>query len=393
MLISISTIYIKRIPSDSYPTREGTFVFDFVCEWEASDNWEDFTNKAKITLPKNVYYTDRNGRKVNLGNTATPLSGFEGIPSFLKGDEVEIVSGYRYRINNQEIVDYAVKFEGFISQVSSKKPFVLECEDNMWKLKQIPAPNKLFRAKNYDLEGILKELLTGTGFTVNTLTQTSIGDFRTQNETICDVLARLRKEFHFESYFRGTELRCGSVVYIESEAKTHKFIFQQNIIDDDLTYNRKDDIVLSAIAYSINKNELQTVTKDGHKKTKHERLEVLVTYQRGTFVNKVKAPGQKAEFPPNYTGERRTLYFWNVTDINLLTKMAQDELMKYYYTGFKGKFTTFGIPHVKQGDNVRIEDKVLTDRNGTYKVKGVEYSGGVNGMRQVIELDYKLNIS
>lgn len=392
MFISVTNIFIKRLPSDAYPTRSGTFVFDFVCEYEASDNWEDFTNKAKITLPKNVYYTDINGRKINLGNTSTPLSGFEGIPSFLKGDEVQIISGYRYYSGPKEIIDTAIKFEGFISRVTSKKPFVLECEDNMWKLKQIPAPNKLFRAKDYDLESILKELLQGTPFTVNTLTKTSIGDFRTQNETVCDVLARLRKEFHFESYFRGNELRSGSLVYIESEAKTHKFIFQQNIIEDNLQYNRKDDVVLSAIAYSINKNELTTVTKDGHKKTKHERLEVLVTYQRGTFVTKIKASGQKAEFPPNYTGERRTLFFWNVTDVNKLVEMAQDELKKYYYTGFKGKFTTFGIPHVKQGDNVILEDQVLTDRNGTYKVKGVEYAGGVDGMRQIIELDYKINI-
>ena len=50
------------------------------------------------------------------------------------------------------------------------------------------------------------------------------------------------------------------------------FIFQHNIIEDNLSYMRKDDIVLSAIAYSINKKELSETTKDGKAKTKQERL-------------------------------------------------------------------------------------------------------------------------
>lgn len=392
MLIVTTKIFINQTPSIAFPTRNGEFFFDFVCEFESSDSWRDFTNECKITLPKNIYYTDRSGRKVNLGNTSTNIGGLNGnTPSFLKGDEVTLISGYKYFIKGQEITDTAIIFEGFISKVSSKKPFVLECEDNMWKLKQIPAPNKLFKGSQYTLEQILTELLQGTNYTVNTLTQTSIGDFRTQNETVMDVLARLRKDYHFESYFRGLELRCGSVVYIEEEALTYKFVFQGNIIEDELEYNRKDDIVLSAIAYSINKNELQTVTKDGHKKTKHERLEVLVTFQNDVFTSKVKLPGQKAEFPPNYTGERRTLYFWNVTDTSKLIQLAQDELKKYYYNGFKGKFTTFGVPFVRQGDNVDISDKILPERNGVYKVKSVEYKLSVDGgLRQVIELDYRI---
>lgn len=370
--------------------RDNVFEFDFCVGYESSDGWRDFTNKGTIKLPKKIYYTDENGKKHYLGNTATGIGGFDGVPAFMCGDVVTITSGYRYQIKGVEITDITQIFSGFISKVTSKMPFELECEDNMWKLKQLPAPNKSFPASKYTLEGVLTELLAGTPYTVNALTKTSIGDFRTQNETVMDVLARIRKDYHFESYFRGNELRCGSVVYIESEAVLNKFEFQNNIISDELEYNRKDDVVLSALAYSINKRELATVTKDGHKRTKHERLEVLVTYQNEKFTAKTKPAGQKADFPPNYTGERRTFYFWNITSADTLVKLAQAELVKYYYTGFKGKFTTFGIPYVKQGDNVLISDPVLPERNGTYKVKSVSYSGGTEGLRQVIELDYRL---
>lgn len=389
----VSNIFINQVPNNAWPGRNNTIFLDFCTEVESQDGWEDFTNDAKITIPKNIYYTDKNGRKVNLGNTNTNIGGFSANPpTFLKGDEVTIVAGYKYTSGDNDILSTAIIFEGFITQVNSKKPITITCEDNMYKLKQIPAINKVFKASDYTLESILTELLQGSGFTVNALTQTSIGDFRTQNETVCDVLSRLRNDYHFEAYFRGNELRCGSEVYIEAEARSQTFVFQQNIIDDDLVYNRKDDLVLSCLAYSINKTELQTLTKDGNTKTKRERLEVLVTYQKGVFTANKKAPGQKADFPANYTGERRTLYFWDVSDINELISDAEDELKKYYYDGFKGTFTTFGIPFVRQGDNAIIIDEILPERNGTYKIKSVKYKLSVDGgLRQTIELDYRIS--
>lgn len=35
-------------------------------------------------------------------------------------------------------------------------------------------------------------------------------------------------------------------------------------------------------------------------------------------------------------------------------------------------------------------DKTLPERSGYYKVKSVRYTGGVNGLRQEINLDYKI---
>ncbi len=405
-LIVKSNIVITQQPNQAYPTRTGQFTFDFICEISANDSWRDFTNECSITLPKNVYYVNAAGQKVNLGNVATNLGGFSSnVPAFLRGDTVTVSTGYVYFWRGKQYTDIANIFTGFITKVSSKKPFTLQCEDNMFKLKQLPAPNKLFQASQYTLETMLSELLAGSGFTVNQNAQTNIGDFRCQNETVMDVLSRLRKDYHFESYFdyppaaAGTTqanaarnmLYSGPLVIYQNPGNNYQFVFQDNIIDDGLEYNRKDDLVLSALAYSVNKITVNETTTDGAAKTKHQRLEVLVTYQNGVFTSKINPPGQKADFPANYTGERRTLYFWNVTDPNKLVAMAQAELQKYYYTGFKGKFTTFGIPFVKQGDNAEIYDAVLPERNGMYKIKAVEYSLTVDGgLRQVVELDYRI---
>ncbi len=392
MLIVITQIIITQVPSQAFPARKGEFTFDFVTEFEANDSWRDFTNECSITLPKNVYYINESGQRVNLGNVQTNLGGFNNPhPAFLKGDTVQLTAGYSYKWKNQAYKDTAVLFEGFIRKVSSKNPFVIQCEDNMFKLKQLPAPNKLFLGSHYTLETMLAELLTGSGFTVNQTASTNIGDFRTQNETIMDVIARLRKDYHFEAYFIGSQLYCGAFVVYLNPGNNYQFVFQENIISDDLEYNRRDDIVLSALAYSVNKVTVQGTTIDGATKTKHQRLEALVTYQNGKFTSKINPPGQKADFPPNYTGERRTLYFWNITDPNKLVALAQAELTKYYYTGFKGRFTTFGVPFVKQGDNAEIYDAVLPERNGMYKIRSVEYKFSIDeGLLQVIELDYRI---
>jgi hypothetical protein len=397
MFRCLTNIIIVQQPTADYPNRTATLTFDYIHEFESSDSWADFTNKAKITLPKNLYYRDAAGTKHLLGTTGvgetdyTPIGGFStNAPLFMKGDTVSIEYGYIYPVLANDLHVTNNIFKGYISKVTSKKPIVLECEDNMWKLKQIIAPNKTYTA-DQTLEDILKDLLQGTGFTVNALTQTSLGPFTVQNETVMDVIARIRKDYHFESYFKGNELRCGVFVYIEQDAidaGRKVFRFQQNIISDDLSYMRKDDINLSAVAYSVNKTEVDGMTADGYKKTRRERLEILVTQQKGKFLYKVKAANQPAEFAPATAGLRPTLHFWNVNDPETLANMAIQWLQKYYYDGFRGKFTTFALPKVSQGDNVDIYDNILPERNGRYKVKSVTYTGGVNGHRQEIELDY-----
>ena len=162
------------------------------------------------------------------------------------------------------------------------------------------------------------------------------------------------------------------------------FKFQHNIISDELTYQRRDDVQLSAVAYSVNEVNVNKTTKDGKSKKKNERLECFVYSENGSFKTKEKP------YPENTGGERRTLYFYGVNNVNDLAEKAKDELKKYYYQGMRGKFTTFIIPYVRMGDNAELVDDILPERNGIYKIKSVRYTGGINGHRQEIELDYKI---
>jgi len=369
--------------------RNQKFTFDFVHEFEVSSSWVDLTNQAKITLPKNIYVKDANGDLLPLGGTGqTKLVD----NLFRRGDKVTINFGYYTYNNGREYKDLPQEpiFKGYISRVTSKKPIVLECEDNMWLLKQIPCKPQVW-SKNKSLEDLFKELLTGTPFTVNSTTQTSVGDLAIGNETVAQLLARLRKDFHLEAYFKGNELRLGSLVYLPSDnegVKPYEFIFQQNIISDDLQFQRKDDVKLSAVCNSV-VTKVGSNNKKGQQKTKQQRLSVLVyTDAKGEFKYIEKQQG--VDFPANDEGERRTLFYPNISTAKELFELGKNELSKYYYNGFKGNFTTFGIPYVQFGDDIVIKDRIMPDRNGKYKVRGVKYSGGINGHRQVVTLDYKL---
>jgi len=162
-------------------------------------------------------------------------------------------------------------------------------------------------------------------------------------------------------------------------------------------YKRKEDLNLSCIVTSQFQELTGELTKDGQEKSKHVKLEILVywdklvknadgTYGKWKYIQKKKGE----ELPPNLEGERYTVIMLNETKLENMFQAGKDKLNNFYYEGFRGKFTTFGIPYVRQGDYVSINDSILPERNGNYVVRGVEYSGGINGQRQTLILDYKL---
>jgi hypothetical protein len=377
-------------------TATKTMFFDFVNHWEFSNNWEDLSAHGKIVFPKNIYVRDTKT------NTRYPLFGANKATGelFKKGDKVKIESNYTYWDENlnEKKTDLTTIVDGYISNVKIEMPVTIEFEDNMYLLKKTPMQNKAYNGSQ-SIESILNDALQvtnnnfGTNFKCETINKTLISWdnslLTSENETLATFLAKLKKDAFIFTYFRGNTLRVGRSVYLDLDAKTKIFEFQNNIISSDLSFKRKDDIVLSAVA-SNHIQEQTGTTKDGKAKVQNKRIEVLVTLQNDKVISKVVKQGDKPD--PNTDGERRTFTFLEAKTENDLIRLATEALKKYYYSGLKGKFTTFGTPYVQFGDQCQIINKILPEQNGTYKIKGVEYSGGVEGMRQIIELDYKVNI-
>ena len=393
MLRLVSKITIKQIARAEYPTRTKTFILDFVNSCEISSSWENLTDTAELIFPKDLYFTDENSQKVTwvgkntIGSAATT-------PLLLRGDKITIELGYIYPtgVANEEKIDTNVEFDGYITEINNDAPIRIKCEDKMWLFKQVRCKNQVFPSATYKLDSIIEALisqattdttiyqsirdeLSASNVTVITGTATNnvstdIGDFRTQNETLAQVLDRLKKDYRIYSYFRGSELRVSGIVYYPLDRVENVFEFQQNIVSDSLDYKRLDDLQIGAKAYSVQADELTSVNSKGGTITKGKRL--------STFV------GQEG-------GEIRTIYVYGAANVAELKEKANKELSKFYYEGYRGDFTTFGLPSIKHGDGAILRDKVLTERNGTYLVRGVKKNFGVDGFRQTATLHIKID--
>ena len=427
----LSQIQVQQIPTDEHPDRNWLLVFSFLHEYDGNSTWEDLTQTMRIVLPKKVRVRayrvtgspfsslpEVRSAFIQLGNTSgehSNLGGFDGMPTFLRGDLIKLNVGYRAIVNGVETTYWTGSdvrpdlFSGYISGIQPKLPFTLDCEDSMWLCKQIPTPARTWGNKTlqYIVRTILDEakdlplLKKYKGFADITVSdysatdlQFNVDSFMTTRGSLAALLSRLKGQYRVDSYFRGTELRIGYTHYVNEEAVEHTFQFQKNILDGDkLKWERRDDRVLSMVVKS-NYRITEGTTHDGAEKSKNKSTEVLIYFNAGKFEYIEKQKGK--DYPANALkdiGERFCMEVNSpIADPKRLFEIGKKQLEKYYYDGFRGSFTTFAIPQVKHGDTVRIINPALPEQNGLYKVKAVAPFGGFDkGGRQEITLDYRID--
>lgn len=399
MLRLISKITIEQM-TDWQPTSEVTierdekYEFNFVNSLEIVSQWNAQTDTCNFTFPRNMYFEDKKtGTKVNF--TGRNIIFGDTPPIIQRGDKVTVELGYIWFDGTKDVYELNKEFEGYVVRVFTDTPIRIECEDSMFLLKQLTPKAKIYPQSQYDIEKIVAEMVSTTKainkkhqaeidkLSVRTSIETKIGDFYSENETISQVLARIRKDTNGNSYFRGKELRCSSIVYYPEDQKdvyngkerdrVWVFDFNRNVINNGLEYKLKEDINLHIKAISINKVELNTTTKKGKPKKVEKRLECIVpdnNYLSGS--------------------ETITRHFFDIQTIAELKKRATQMLNRVWFTGLRGSFETFGIPSVRHGDIAKMESLRLKEQNGYYLIKGVTKNFGVDGYRQKIDLDIKL---
>jgi hypothetical protein len=342
-------------------------------------------------MPQKCYVLDKNGKQYSwLGKN---IGGKQDTsPIIMRGDKIEISLGYNYfdvtQGVNKRVTEMNLVFSGYISEVKSKKPITIKCMDNMWKLSQTLAPNKVWTGKT--IQEVVEELLKPTGLKLNTTISgeklsTKINPpIQSQNQTIAQVLEMIQRNYKFETFFKGDTLYTGAFRYYTDDVKEHVFRFQDNIISDNLEYVRTDDVVLGIQAQSYEQVAVNTGTrKDGRAKVKTKRLSCFAVWQFGDVV-------VYDSKPEGWQGEQRSLNL-PATTLDELKYLVKKNAYKLIYQGFKGEFTTFGLPFVRHGDNIILRDTILPDRNGTYKAKKNTINFGMNGFRQTIEIDMRVD--
>lgn len=391
---------ISQRPTRDYPSRNKVLRLSYLNYYEFESSWADLTDKGKVVLPRNLYYRDKENKVQNLKKGSLSIGGFNAIPLLLRGDKVQVSSGYTFFKNGKQVTVTNNIFTGFISKVYSKTPIEIDVEDNMWLLKQTPLPNRTF-AETDTLETMLQWICDytnkyhGTGITYKANSKTFFGQFITYNETAAQVLARIKSSYGIISYFQGDVLNCGVLVQYPSTVKNHIFHMNGengNVPADgqELDYQRKDDIVLSAIAHNTITEKTGSQTKDGKDKTKKKRIEVLVTFRNDRVESRVIEAGER--IPESDEGERREFYYPSAKTEAELIELATAELQRYYYTGLRGSYSAFGLPHVSHGDMCKIYNPEFPEQEGIYRTKKViRYGGPGIGLRQEIHIDYRIN--
>lgn len=287
---------------------------------QLSHSWKELTGRAVITLPRNVRDFDR--MKVR--------------EIFRHGDAVQISLGYD---------DHNTKlFEGYVTKVSADIPITITCEDEMWKLKRI-------RVNYANNDAVLQKMLEDIcpGYQIDALEGVQLGSVRFSNTTVAQVLEKLQSDFSLYAWFKNGVLYCGK--YYAAGASTVTYDLERNVVDNNLTYINKEDVVVKIKGTSllINGDKLEAeIGEDG--------------------------------------GEQMELTYYNVTSVQALETKIKHDYDMAHRDKYEGSLTGYGNPLPEVGGQAQLQSSLYPDREGQYYIDGVDTRFDSSGYRQSVSL-------
>ncbi|MDR2652133.1 MAG: hypothetical protein LBC68_07445 [Prevotellaceae bacterium] len=311
-------------------------TFEYVSSAEIVTSVENLTDTAKIVVPRKLKWKEK------------PLTDFIN-----RGDAISVELGYDGHA--MEAV-----FTGYIRNFTSRTTITLDCENEMWKLKQIAVAPKVY--KNFDIKAFIQEYAPHLELIAINETKYNFGEVKIENDVnVARVLEQLKQNNPFYSFFRGKKLYAvigQTNLVAENEVKTLNFIAHKNIItSEQLKLTLAEDVNVRVKAISILPDNKRLV---------------------------VEVPQGKKD------GDLRTLHASRYKTEADLKKYAEQELAKLKTDTVEGNFTAFGIPYVRKGDRIKITDTVNADISGkTFAVRAVKYGFDDKGYRQTITLGHK----
>lgn len=283
---------------------------------------DTLSDTCKIILPKNTEWV-----------------GYKEIP-VRRGDKVVVFLGYNGKLTK--------RFEGFVSVVSAKTPTTITVEDWMFKLRQVNVKRKVY--KNCKLSALLKDILPGDVKYVLS-GDISIGEYRTTAATVAGELSELKKNYGIRSFFELVDEKPVLYVYtVFPEQRSNAGMFDKDvIIENNLEYRRKDDVLVRIKGTSILSNNKR------------------ITYEEG-----------------DSGGETRDVTAYGLT-LAELKVFVKNWIKKLKFDGLRGDFTTFGEPVVRKMEVIDLDVEGVTP--ATYQAKEVVVNFGIDGYRQKITLE------
>jgi hypothetical protein len=314
----------------TFTNKSGTKYLEFfsVNEIQIESTWKKLTDTCKITLPRRL--------RVLNGDINDIIQ---------RGSKVMVWLGYSGNLN--------LEFVGYVARLDAKVPFVVECEDEMWQLKQ-NSNSKTYRSVS--LKNLTQDIYPGKNVNV---TDFELGAYRIDRASTAVVLDDLQKNYNVYSYFTFTSdgnptLNVGLGGYdFKQLSNRHIYNMMANVAENSLVFRRADENKMRVVITSTNKGGVVIKTEVGDPEGEEFKLD-----KRG--LNK-----------------------------EALDKLALSELQKRKFDGYKGTLTGFGEPYPKHNDIAVIQDPEYPEREGAYMIDTVKTTFGMSGFRLQLELGIK----
>ena len=201
----------------------------------------------------------------------------------------------------------------------------------------------------------LAAVLKACGLQVGYAATLTLEAFPADNKPVAWVLGQLQTKYGLAVWFdlEGRVYACEPYKVVGDAVK---YRLRYNVVkDDDLKYQRAEDVKL--------------------------KIKAVCIYKDGTKV--------EAEIGPK-DGTEKKLYFYDVKDQQELAALAAAELKRYSYDGYAGRITAFLQPYAAPCMVAEIEDEVYHERDGRYYIEGVETTYGTGGARRTVEIGIKI---
>lgn len=277
----------------------GKISFDSINRVDISSTWRRFTQTARVWLPKAMYY-QKEGKRHPVKN----------IRDFIKvGDRVKIELGYNGML--------VTEFEGYVAYSPKLTiPYEIECEDEMWKLKQ--------KEVNVSMgDASVKEIIQAVapGYAIECADE-YYGDFSLLKTTPVKVFDELKQTSGIHTFFRGNRLIVGKPYSDPEIDKTvKKYVFGHNILNNTLTYRDSEEVNVKVYGSSLQADGTIIRAEAGND---------------GGNVIRREIPGRTKE------------------QLDKDVELIQEE--ERNFSRYVGTITSFGFPFVKHGMVVNVVD-------------------------------------
>lgn len=310
------------------PDSGTTVRFDYVSDIDVATSINNFTDTAKITVPRKLKYKGKS------------------ITEFIKrNDSVNIEAGYGDSLETL--------FKGYVKSVSTGTPIIIECENESWKLKQIKLPATHFQSLN--LRNFISEWMPSYRVSIADI---NLGEVRINEDTsLAKVFEYFQSTYPIRFYFRD-DVFYGvlpqTMTLANDAVNTIILKIGYNTISDNLKYTLAEDVKLQVICKTIKKDNTKIEYKE----------------------------------PVDGDGcEVRTFLVPGADSVDDLKIFAKNQLETFKIDKMTGNITVFGQPFICKGDFIKLYDEDNKEQdNKKFICEAVRYQFGQSGYRQIITL-------